>query len=184
VTETMPSAEDAGSEERPDDHPTLDQLQGATAGFVTRLLAYLLDALILTGIIAIGSWAMLQVDALFEDMGANLRISVSTAWGLLTPVIISAYYVIFWALTGKTIGKAFLGVKVVRTDGRPPKIGQSLLRLVGYALSTLAFFAGYLWIIIDDNRKGWHDHIARTWVVYDWEKRRKGEIYRAMTEDG
>lgn len=178
TTDDAPAPEEASAV-----RPSLDELQGATAGFVTRLLAYLLDAVILTGIIAIGSWAMLQVDALFEDMGANLRVSVASAWTLMTPLIISGYYVIFWALTGKTIGKSFLGVKVVRADGRPPTIGRSLLRLVGYALSTLAFFAGYLWIIIDDNRKGWHDHMAKTWVVYDWEKRRKGEIYRAMTED-
>jgi uncharacterized RDD family membrane protein YckC len=28
------------------------------------------------------------------------------------------------------------------------------------------FFLGYLWILVDDRRQGWHDKLARTLVVY------------------
>jgi uncharacterized RDD family membrane protein YckC len=165
------------------DRPTLGELDGAAAGFVTRLLAYLLDALLVTAFVAVGSWLMVQVDALFEEMNVNLRVSAATIFVVLTPFFIGAYYVVFWALSGKTIGKQVLGLKVVGADGRPPSLGRSMLRLVGYAISTLALWTGYLWIIVDDNRKGWHDHLAGTWVIYDWAKRHRGEIYAAMTED-
>jgi uncharacterized RDD family membrane protein YckC len=163
--------------------PSLDQLDGAAAGFVTRLLAYLLDALLVTGFIAGGSWLMVQVDNLFEEMNVDLRVSATTIFVLLTPFLIGAYYVVLWALTGKTVGKQILGLKVVGADGRPPTIGRSLLRLVGYGLSTLALWGGYLWIVVDENRKGWHDHLAGTWVIYDWAKRHRGEIYSSMTEE-
>ena len=165
------------------DRPSLAELDGAVAGFVTRLLAYLLDALILTGFVAAGSWLMVQVDALFEEMNVNLRVSAAAIFVILIPFFIGAYYVVLWALTGKTVGKQVLGVKVVASDGRPPSLGRALLRLVGYFVSTLALWGGYLWIIIDDERKGWHDHMAGTWVVYDWSRRHRGEIYQTMTED-
>ncbi|VAV97251.1 hypothetical protein MNBD_ACTINO01-2162, partial [hydrothermal vent metagenome] len=35
----------------------------------------------------------------------------------------------------------------------------------------------YFWVIIDDERQAWHDHIAKTWVVYDYERQKRGEIY-------
>jgi uncharacterized RDD family membrane protein YckC len=165
------------------DHPSFTELDGATAGFVTRLLAYLLDAAIVTAFIAAGSWLMVQVDALFADMNVNLRISAASIFVVLTPFLIGAYYVVLWALTGRTVGKQVLGLKVVGSDGRPPTIGRSLLRLFGYAVSTLALWAGYLWIIVDEERRGWHDHIAKTWVVYDWGRKHRGEIYETMTEE-
>jgi uncharacterized RDD family membrane protein YckC len=165
------------------ERPSLGQLDGAAAGFVTRLLAFLMDAVILTGSLAAGSWLMIQVDSLFEQMNIDLRVSAATIFVVLIPVLIGGYFVVFWALTGKTIGKQLLGVKVVGSDGRPPTLGRSVLRLFGYFLSTLALWGGYLWVIIDDDRKGWHDHLAGTWVVYDWAKRHRGEIYETMTEE-
>ena len=56
-------------------------------------------------------------------------------------------------------------------------MGRSLLRLIGYGLSALALWLGYVWIIIDDERQGWHDHLAGTYVIYDYERRRGGQIY-------
>ena len=164
------------------ERPVLQQLQGTTAGFVTRLLAYLLDVVILTAIIAFGGWVALLLDDLFKDAGFDLPTSSAAVFTALTVWVIGGYYVISWSLTGRTVGKAVLGVKVVMPNGRPPSIGRSFLRLFGYAVSTLALFAGYFWILVDENRKGWHDHIAGTWVVYDWNRRKKGEIYETMVD--
>jgi uncharacterized RDD family membrane protein YckC len=38
-------------------------------------------------------------------------------------------------------------------------------------LSALPLFAGFLWVLIDDERRGWHDRFAGTQVVYAWEAR-------------
>lgn len=44
-------------------------------------------------------------------------------------------------------------------------------RVLGYYISFLALFLGFLWVLVDDRRQGWHDKIADTIVVYDWEAR-------------
>jgi len=157
-----------------DDHHVL---QDRTAGFVTRLFAYIVDLILLFGIVAIGGWVSVLVDTALERMGVTTNISMAVIYVWSIPFIIGAYYVMFWALTGRTVGKWFMGLKIVDKNGRPPSIGRSLLRLIGYGLSAIVFWVGYAWIIIDDQRRGWHDHIAKTWVVYDYSRRAGGEIY-------
>ncbi|MGI9584774.1 MAG: RDD family protein [Acidimicrobiia bacterium] len=160
-------------------------LQGLTAGFVTRMFAYIVDMLIVTGLLALAGWIALLLDNLIERLGIELRIDMSTIYVFMIPFIIVLYYVMFWSLTGRTIGKWFMGLKVVGLNGRPPTIGRSILRIIGYGLSAVVFWLGYLWVIIDDERQGWHDHMARTWVVYDYARRTKGETYEEyLTESG
>ncbi|MEN8041346.1 MAG: RDD family protein [Actinomycetota bacterium] len=159
-------------------------LQGRTAGFVTRLFAYLADLAVLAGVLAVGGWLAVLVDDMVHRMSLEPRMSVSTVYVLMIPSIIALYFVMFWALTGRTIGKWFMGLKVIGEDGRPPTIGRSLLRLLGYALSTVGFWMGFAWVIVDEERQGWHDHIAKTWVVYDYERHKGGEVYFDYLERG
>jgi len=157
-------------------------LQGRTAGFVTRLFAYLVDLAIVAGILSVGGWLAVLVDTIFDRMGLDPGIDVSTIYVFFIPFIIGLYFVMFWALTGRTIGKWFMGLKVIGENGRPPRIGRSILRLIGYGLSALAFWVGYAWVIVDDERQAWHDHMAKTWVVYDYERRKGGEVYESFLE--
>ena len=116
-------------------------------------------------------------DNTLETVGVDTRITLSSIYVVLIPFIIGLYFVMFWALTGRTIGKWFMGLRVVRADGHPPTLLRSIVRLLGYGLSAIVFWMGYLWVIIDDQRKGWHDHMAATWVVYDYARRSSGEAY-------
>jgi hypothetical protein len=73
--------------------------------------------------------------------------------------------VIFWATSGQTPGKMALGIKVIGTDGAPVGWGKALLRYVGYIISGLVLALGFIWIAFDSKRQGWHDKIAKTYVV-------------------
>lgn len=75
------------------------------------------------------------------------------------------YYVILHAWRGQTLGKMALGIRVVTESGQVPSLGTSLLRSIGYWLSALPLDLGYIWILVDPNKQGWHDKIARTYVV-------------------
>jgi uncharacterized RDD family membrane protein YckC len=58
-----------------------------------------------------------------------------------------------------------MGIRVV-APGRsrlPPR--RALLRFAGLTLAAIPLFAGYLWILVDDRRRGLQDIIARTVVV-------------------
>lgn len=152
-------------------------LQGRSAGFVTRLIAYFLDMVVITGLLALTGWLAVVADNLIATMGMDPGIDIATIYTISIPFIIGTYFVVLWALTGRTIGKWVMGLKVVGRDGLPPTIGRSVLRLIGYGASTLVMWAGYFWVIIDDERQAWHDHIAKTWVIYDYERQKRGEIY-------
>jgi hypothetical protein len=43
-------------------------LQGRTAGFITRLIAYMMDVAILAGLIAVGGWLAVLADDVLESM--------------------------------------------------------------------------------------------------------------------
>ena len=85
------------------------------------------------------------------------------AFGLLhsqywTLVIFGAETWILTALTGTTIGKRVLGMRVARLDGKPVGFGWSLVRTI-----LLLFVIPPL--VIDSDRRGLHDKAANTIVI-------------------
>ncbi len=71
-----------------------------------------------------------------------------------------------WVRWGATPGKMAMSARVVDCDtGAPLSIGMSLLRYVGYFISALPLFVGFIWIAFDRRKQGWHDKIANSVVV-------------------
>ncbi len=58
-----------------------------------------------------------------------------------------------------------MGIKVVSVDGGPVSVGKAFVRWIGYFVSAIVFCLGFLWIIWDKEKQGWHDKIAGTYVV-------------------
>ena len=82
--------------------------------------------------------------------------------GLATSII---YYVGFWTKSGQTIGKSAVGIKVVGHDGEPISVGKALIRYIGYIISGVVLALGFIWILFDRKRQGWHDKLAGTFVI-------------------
>ena len=78
-----------------------------------------------------------------------------------------AYFLSTVALTGQTVGKYLMGLHVVRIDGRRVGFTRALTRTLAYLVSLVPLFAGFVWVLIDGDRRGWHDHIAGTRVVFE-----------------
>ena len=80
--------------------------------------------------------------------------------------IIDVSYFIYFFGKGQTLGMMITKVKLCRTDGTHP-IGykKGAIRLIGMGISETAIGLGFLWILLDKNRQGWHDKIAGTYVV-------------------
>ena len=77
----------------------------------------------------------------------------------------ATYFIYFHGVTGQTPGKKLLGLRVARTDGEPMTFGIAFLRWVGYIISKLPFFLGFIWVAFDGRKQGWHDKIAGTYVI-------------------
>jgi uncharacterized RDD family membrane protein YckC len=139
------------------------------AGIGTRFMALLIDH-ILTGIIggfvgANGDWML----------GGILGFAVAAGyqWFFLT------------RNSGQTPGKMFTNIRVVKSDGTAISDIDAVLRYVGYLINSPFFMLGWFWAFFDPQRQGWHDKLARTYVVVaDREKvkvvdtdKRKNENY-------
>ena len=93
----------------------------------------------------------------------------SVAVIMITSVLLITYIIVqfvFYA-KGKSIGKAALGLQVVSSiNGKPFGFWKMMLReciVKGACGST--FFLGYIWILIDEKNRGWHDKILDSYVV-------------------
>jgi uncharacterized RDD family membrane protein YckC len=75
------------------------------------------------------------------------------------------YFTWFHGAAGQTPGKMLLGLRVIQTSGVRMTFGVAFLRCVGYLISGLFFWLGFLWIAFDGRKQGWHDKIAATLVV-------------------
>jgi uncharacterized RDD family membrane protein YckC len=147
-------------------------LKGHHAGFVSRLLAFGIDiAIISVSLVAIGwllstTQQLLRIDTAI--LSRPLRVILVAVGAFL---YVAGYYTLFWTLNGQTPGKVLLGVRVVTLEGGQLSFKRSLVRFVGYILSALPLYAGFVWILIDNRRQGWHDKLASTFVIYSWEAR-------------
>ena len=76
------------------------------------------------------------------------------------------YFTYFHAVTGQTVGKLVCGLHVVTASGfRPLGWGRSIVRCIGYFLSSILYL-GFLWIMLNRRKRGWHDYLAGSMVVY------------------
>jgi len=119
------------------------------AGFWVRLGAGVTDLLILGFIVVIIAYFF----------------PAPVIWVTSGLVISLAYWLGFWVWRGQTPGKMALGIKVIRTDSSPVKWQCALCRFLGYIVSVVTLFIGFIWVAFDSHKQGIHDKIADTYVV-------------------
>jgi uncharacterized RDD family membrane protein YckC len=142
---------------------TTTVLDTPRAGFVSRFLAAFVDGFLV--------WLCLEGSIHTQNVAAHfLRrfappVSLSAVVLVCAPFMTALYHVIGWSWRGQTVGKWLLGVRVVAVGGGNVRVVQALLRFAGYFISGLPFYLGFLWILGPD-RRGFHDRLAHTEVVY------------------
>ena len=59
-----------------------------------------------------------------------------------------------------------LGMRVIKEDGSSAGFGTMLIReWIGKLISAMIFSLGFIWILIDKDKQGWHDKLMSTYVV-------------------
>jgi len=77
----------------------------------------------------------------------------------------TSYFVLMQGFGGKTIGKLILRLKVIKKDGLEIGYLDSFIRFIGYFISIIPGFLGFIWSYVDSNSQAWHDKIAGTVVI-------------------
>jgi uncharacterized RDD family membrane protein YckC len=104
--------------------------------------------------------------AILDVSQLSLRFS-GREW-LLDVVLPAAVVILFWMARQATPGKMLFGARIVdASSGQPPRLGQALVRYLGYYLSSLFLCLGFIWVGLDPRKQGWHDKLAHTAVVRD-----------------
>lgn len=136
-------------------------------GFATRTIALAIDAVVVDGVALLVSVSVgLALNLL--HVGKTATVVAAAVGGVAFVLWVLGYFVTFWTTTGQTPGCRVMGVRVLddRTGRAPLRMRQALVRIVGCIVSTLMLCAGFLLILVDDRRRGLHDRMARTVVVY------------------
>ena len=139
-------------------------------GAVSRFVAYAVDLGVSTGVF------MLALAAV--SFAASIITGHSISWSRndLTVAILYVvwefvYFAYSWGASGKTLGMALLGVRVVAADGTVAGPRRGVIRTLAFPLSFLLLGLGFTGILFQRDRRALHDMIAGTAVVYYWQAR-------------
>lgn len=147
-----------------------------------RLLAAAIDVvisavLIATGL-ATGTWATAQPrDALFpEDLSVDYgseRWYMTSIGGVgVTLIVLGALWWIVvvplleWR-TGRTVGKAALGLRVIDEDGTAPSFGQVVVRRLTLIFSGPLQLFDWVFVLFNERRQRAFEIVAKTVVIRD-----------------
>ena len=119
--------------------------RGEPAGFVSRAVAFVIDAVVISLASSATLFAIGAVADLFTPDTPRTQVDDllgAFTFGIVLGGTALVYFTCSFWLFGRTVGKLALGLRVVRADGERPRLGRSLLRTLGYLLSRFLFFAG------------------------------------------
>lgn len=146
-----------------------DQLDDTwPAGLGRRLGAMLYDGLLVLAIWVVMVSLHLAVVRLMlavpaEQVGTGLAQVVSLR--LLLAVSAFAFFAFFWTRGGMTLGMQAWRLRVQTLDGCSITGLQALQRFLVAGISLAAFGLGYLWILVDGEKRSWPDIASGTRVV-------------------
>ena len=136
-------------------------LELATVG--QRLSSFIVDLIVLS-VIYIALIILSGGDMWEAIVGSGVGEEFQHAHLLMAAIGIG-YYTYFFG-KGETPGMRLVEIRLVRTDGvEPVGLRRGFLRWVGMEISGIVLLLGYIWILFDKKRQGWHDRIAGTYVV-------------------
>ena len=130
-------------------------------GFWARLWASIIDSVLVMLIVAPLIYHFYGADYLQSDTMIKGPVDFILTW-----VFPALAVIIFWIAKSATPGKmAIKAVIVDASTGAKPTSAKLLIRYLGYYVSMLPLFLGFIWVAFDKKKQGFHDKMANTVVV-------------------
>jgi hypothetical protein len=155
---------------RPADYYKIPPPSGGYAPWVTRVLAALLDWVVMAVPVLVGQIVLVFSGGRFGvgDLGDASTFGVlAYVVGALVTVGLGIYNVVIrQGRTGETWAKSWTGIRLVReSDGMPLGPGLTFVRQLAHILDALPCYLGYLWPLWDAKRQTFADKIMSSVVV-------------------
>lgn len=131
-------------------------------GFWRRAFASIIDSIIALIILLPLFFMFFGLEEL-ESEEFNFSNPVGIVINYVIPIGLTVF---FWTVFKATPGKMAMGCQVVNAEtGEKLGVGRSIVRYIGYIISTIPLGLGFLWIVFNKRKRGWHDLIAGTVVI-------------------
>ncbi|NCN44500.1 MAG: RDD family protein [Thiomicrospira sp.] len=146
--------------------------ENVPAGFWIRTLAVILDNTFFLGgmvlsVAIINLFYTIDTESITVTlMGLSQHPDYDPRYLLINFMFLAPVYFL-WSRFQATPGKTILGIKIIDChSGIAPSKKQVFIRLLGYIVSSLPLGLGFLWVAIHPQKRGWHDLMAGTKVIY------------------
>jgi|GEM_PF-5282663 len=153
------------------------EMHVTVASSMRRVLAGVIDLLVVFVLFMIFMGVAIQLVGSNDlPQNGNSGLFYIISLGLNHSHLLSAYGLVFFFIwtfinlvcsstTGQTPGKMLMGIRLIKTDGETVGVVHAVVRLIGYVLSILPFFLGFLWAVVNTEKQGLHDKLAQTYVI-------------------
>src|SRR3954454_19596490 len=143
-----------------------------------RVAAFIIDALVLAVISAVG-WFALTKSASGGCLAGGVEINGKcrgfydsgnrTIWVVINTIASIGILWVLQGITGKTPGKAMMGIQVVNAEGTPPGVGRAALRSILWIIDDfpyiIPFLTGFITALTSERNQRVGDMVASTFVV-------------------
>ena len=130
------------------------------AGLPRRLMAMIYDSLLLAAILMVAALPPVLLAG-----GAMPNPLARLVFQLYLGGIAFLFFSWFWVHGGQTLGMRAWRLKVVALNGQTVGWQTALIRFLFALVSAASLGLGYLWVLIDPERRAWHDRISKSRVV-------------------
>ena len=126
-----------------------------------RSVAFFIDEMLLSFILIIAMWDSFVSAQTMEEL-----VNVTNNFVLEYIALKIIYQSFFLMQYGASLGKIAMKIRVIEIATLDnPNVLVALNRAIFRVISEMLFYLGFLWVMLDPSRQGWHDKTAKTLVV-------------------
>jgi uncharacterized RDD family membrane protein YckC len=134
------------------------------AGLLRRLAAMVYDGLLLLALLMIVTACFLPFTGGEAVRWQTFPLLTLLYWPVLAGAVV-VYFGMPWTERGQTLGMASWRIRVQRDDGYLLTWRDVVVRLGASVLSWVPAGLGWVWVLVDGERRAWHDRLSRSRVV-------------------
>jgi uncharacterized RDD family membrane protein YckC len=140
---------------------------GLPAGFWLRLVAFVIDSIILAVVFMGIIWSWDYFSGLASKIEKMIGLAAVVRVYSIILVIFNWLYFAIQESSGKqgTLGKMMVGIKVTDLNGNRISFGRATGRLFAKNVSMAILFIGFIMAGLTRTKQSLHDMMAGTWVV-------------------
>lgn len=142
-------------------------ISGYYAGPLSRMAAFSIDMFALVFLFGVGTAVATWTTELLFNRGGDGGLAPPWSAALFIAWTLT-YSIAPMAITGRTLGKAIVGLRVVTRDGNPLHLHQAIVRVLVLPVSFALLGIGLLGAVFGRHRRTLHDLAAGSAEVIDW----------------